>query len=163
MGQEDRTSNGAFGVTAVTRIPGEPRWNAAKPQTGGSGDLDVLWEELRRWPGYYVEGITPGRASSSRDREDQHKPDSGWFETFDPRSWCITVEQEGWEPRDHWLAWGASIAAAASSLAGEMRRMREEPHLMHIGLISEGYFQRGCVQCEREAHELFDDKVEFTA
>jgi len=150
------------GIRAVS-APRVPPWNAPAPQTGGSADLNVLWEELRHWPGYYVESIDPSGSSGSRDRNDEYKPDAGWFETFDPRSWCVTVEQEGWEPRDRWLHWGDSIADAAGKLADEMRRIRESPHLRHIGLISESYFQKGCAECEREAHELFNDEVEFTA
>ena len=138
-------------------------WKEAVPQTGGSPELDPLWEELRNWPGYYVENISPSGSSGNRDREDQYKADAGWFQTHDPRSWCVTVEEEGWEPRDRWLNWGKSIADAAVGLADEMRRMRENPHLMHIGLIQESYFQRGCANCEDEARRLFDDKVEWTA
>jgi hypothetical protein len=124
--------------------------------------MAVLDDELRHWPGFYLESIERSTGFGSRDKNDQWKPDVGWYrQGFD--SWCATVSEDGWEfERERFYCWESTIPAAILEVAGEMHERRTNPHLFHISDPQrEGYFLVGCEQCEREAHELFEDKVEW--
>lgn len=133
----------------------------AAVQRGGSADLDPLWDELANWPGYYVEDITPSAAYGSHDRDGKRPTGTvgGYHQRFTDQ-WCVTVEADGWEPRDRWLMWGSSIADAAAKLGDYMRDRRLNPHLMHI---EAGEFRTGCPSCVTDAAmDAFAGVVEWT-
>lgn len=114
----------------------------------GSADLDALWAELERWGlAYKVTGIQPGAVYSGGP---EPRPGVSYAERMTDH-WCVEVEQDGYEPRDHWLMWGESIRDAAEKLAEWMRVRRENPHVMHIEAAR--YFI-GCEGCERDVREV---------
>jgi hypothetical protein len=124
--------------------------------------MAVLDDELRHWPGFYLESLERSMSSGSRDKDGQWKPDVGWYrQGFD--SWCARVAEDGWEiEREQFYCWESTIPAAIRAVADEMYQRRVNPHLFHISDPQrEGYFLVGCERCEREAHELFEDKVEW--
>lgn len=112
----------------------------------GSPDLDNLRAELAKWPaGYRVHDIhTAGVWSNGPDP----KPGMSHWAGLD--GWCVTVEQDGYEPRDRWLHWGDSIKDAADKLAEFMRVRRENPHILHI----EGCrWILGCAGCAKDVRD----------
>jgi hypothetical protein len=135
---------------------------------GGVNDYDAattdLDEELRHWPGFYLESLERSVSWGGLDDHDEWKPDVGAYRRGrDTQSWCATVGEDGWEfEREKFYCWESTIPAAIRAVADEMRERRSNPHLFHIADPQrEGYFLVGCEQCEREAHELFDDEVEW--
>lgn len=126
--------------------------------------MSILETELRNWPGFYLESIERSVSFGSRDHDGQWKPDVGSCRRgFQNESWCATVAEDGWEyERERFFCWEPTIPAAIRAVADEMRERRTNPHLFHIADPQrEGCFLVGCPDCEREAHEIFEDDVEW--
>jgi hypothetical protein len=126
--------------------------------------MAVLDDELRHWPGFYLESLSRSVGWGNRDDNDQWKENVGSYRRgLAHESWCATVGEDGWEyERETFYCWESTIPAAIRAVADEMRERRTNPHMFHIADPQrEGYFLVGCPDCEREAHEMFEDEVDW--
>ena len=105
------------------------------------------------WRDYVLESIERGHTWGGMESEESIHLDN-WF--------AIVKEQKGPKGRGHYQGNGRTIREAVIALADELVSRRTNPHLWHINdWMQESRFVRGCADCERDAHELFDDEVDW--
>ena len=119
------------------------------------GALLALEVELLNWPGFVLESLERGLTHSSLPPEESIHL-GNWF--------AVVMLQEGPRFREHYQGNGKTLVEAVDALTMELVSRRTEPHRWHVSdWMQEGRFVSGCADCEREASEIFDGKVDWVA
>lgn len=118
-----------------------------------------LERELRHWPEYELAEIQQGENSHHGPTQ----PKGGTY-TLNGHWFCIVKTHSGPQYRDHYQGDGKTPTEAVAALTAELRSRRTQPHRWHVeDWMQEGRFVIGCTDCEKDAAELFDGKVEWSA